>query len=75
MVVGVIDTGIWPESTAFAGGTGIPVPADWHGACVSGERFDKNLHCNDKLIGARYYVAGFNKHNIAKDEYLSAARR
>ena len=71
IVVGVIDTGIWPESKAFAGGTGIPVPADWHGACVSGEQFDKNLACNDKLIGARYFVSGFNKHNIAKEEYLS----
>jgi hypothetical protein len=71
VVVGVLDTGIWPESKAFSGGTGIPVPAEWNGACVSGERFDKNLHCNDKLIGARYFVAGFNKHNIAKAEYLS----
>ena len=71
VVVGVLDTGIWPESRAFSGGTGIPVPADWNGTCVSGERFDKNLHCNDKLIGARYFVAGFNKHNIAKAEYLS----
>ena len=34
-----VDTGIWPESTAFAGGTGIPVPADWHGQCVAGENF------------------------------------
>jgi len=71
VVVGVIDTGIWPESQSFAGNTGIPVPADWHGKCVSGEQFDKNLACNDKLIGARYYVAGFNKHNIAKADYLS----
>jgi subtilisin family serine protease len=71
IVVGVVDTGIWPESTAFSGGTGIPVPATWHGKCVSGEQFDKNLACNDKLIGARYYVAGFNKHNIAKADYLS----
>ena len=39
VVVGVLDTGIWPESTAFAGGTGIPVPADWHGKCVAGEQF------------------------------------
>ncbi len=71
VVVGVLDTGIWPESRSFSGGTGIPVPADWNGKCVSGERFDKNLHCNDKLIGARYFVSGFNKHNIAKEEYLS----
>jgi subtilisin family serine protease len=70
VVVGVIDSGIWPESTAFAGGTGIPVPADWHGQCVAGESFSAK-NCNDKLIGARYYVKGFNKQNIAKADYLS----
>ena len=70
-VVGVIDTGIWPESQAFAGGTGIPVPADWHGACVNGELFTAK-NCNDKLIGARYYVNGFGRKYVAKDDYLSA---
>ena len=39
IVVGVIDTGIWPENPSFAGGTGIPIPATWHGACVAGENF------------------------------------
>ncbi len=70
VVVGVIDTGIWPESKSFAGGTGIPVPADWHGRCVAGERFPVTS-CNDKLIGARYFVTGFGKHNINKSEFLS----
>jgi len=71
VVVGIIDTGIWPESESFAGGTGIPVPADWHGKCVSGEQFDKNLACNDKLIGARYFLAGFGRARIANYDYLS----
>jgi hypothetical protein len=71
LVVGVIDTGIWPENPSFAGNTGIPVPASWHGKCVSGERFDKNLACNDKLVGARYYLAGFGKKHILKADYLS----
>jgi len=70
VVVGVVDTGIWPESTAFAGGTGIPIPSDWHGGCVAGQNFPSST-CNDKLIGARYYVAGFGKKNISKNEYLS----
>jgi subtilisin family serine protease len=70
MVVGVIDTGIWPESASFAGHTGIPVPKTWHGRCVAGEQFPVTK-CNDKLIGARYYVSGFGKHNIAKKDYLS----
>lgn len=71
LVVGVLDTGIWPESGSFAGNTGIPVPSTWHGTCVSGEQFDRNLHCNDKLVGARYYYAAFGKKFIAKADYLS----
>ena len=70
VVVGVLDTGIWPESLAFAGGTGIPVPSDWRGRCVGGELFSKSL-CNDKLIGARYYAQGFGHRFIAHDDYLS----
>ncbi|MEO7398029.1 MAG: S8 family serine peptidase, partial [Ilumatobacteraceae bacterium] len=70
VIVGVIDTGIWPESTAFAGNTGIPVPADWHGTCVAGELFSKQT-CNDKLIGARFYVAGFGLKNISTKDYVS----
>lgn len=70
IVVGVIDTGIWPESRAFAGGTGIPVPSDWRGSCATGEQFTK-AHCNDKLVGARYYLAGFGRSYIATEDYLS----
>jgi subtilisin family serine protease len=70
VVVGVIDTGIWPESKAFAGNTGIPVPSDWHGKCVAGEQFPVTS-CNDKLIGARYFYEGFGKKLIDKSDYLS----
>jgi subtilisin family serine protease len=71
VVVGVIDTGIWPESEAFAGNTGLPVPSDWHGVCQAGELWPTTT-CNDKLIGARYYLAGFGIKNIATDNYVSA---
>ncbi len=70
-VVGVIDTGIWPESAAFAGNTGIPVPASWHGKCTGGELFSVKT-CNDKLVGARYYTGGFGVKNISIDDFLSA---
>ncbi|HEX9969316.1 MAG TPA: S8 family serine peptidase, partial [Acidimicrobiales bacterium] len=62
--------GIWPESRSFAGGTGIPVPSDWRGRCVAGESF-RPRDCNDKLIGARYYVEGFGRSFVALDDYLS----
>ncbi|HET7471953.1 MAG TPA: S8 family peptidase [Candidatus Limnocylindrales bacterium] len=71
IVVGVIDTGIWPENPSFAGNTGIPVPADWHGTCQGGQQFPDTT-CNDKLIGARYYFGGYGKKNIAKENYTSA---
>src|SRR4051794_10689639 len=71
LVVGVIDTGIWPENPYFAGHTRVPVPRTWHGTCVPGEQWPTNT-CNDKLVGARYYYAGFGKKNILKADYLSA---
>ncbi len=71
VVVGMIDTGIWPENPYFAGHTGIPVPSDWHGKCQGGQQFPDTT-CNDKIIGARYYFAGYGKKNIAKENYTSA---
>ena len=70
LVVGVIDSGIWPENPSFAGGTGIPVPATWHGVCQAGEDFTAAL-CNDKLVGARFFVNGFGSGNIADEDFLS----
>ena len=69
-VVGIVDSGIWPESEAFKGGTGIPVPAGWTGECESGVLFPKTT-CNDKLIGARFYVEGFGRKYLSKGEFLS----
>lgn len=70
LVIGVIDSGIWPENASFSGAKITPRPAGWHGACVAGENFPVSL-CNNKLVGARYYVDGFGKQNIAKEEFLS----
>ncbi|KAK1296268.1 hypothetical protein QJS10_CPB15g02106 [Acorus calamus] len=60
VVVGVFDTGIWPESESFREVPGMgPPPPTWTGTCVSGESFDPSTSCNRKLVGARYYIAGF----------------
>lgn len=61
VVVGVIDSGIWPENPSFADLPGTPAPpADWAGVCQAGDDPDPagNVTCNSKLIGARYYPAG-----------------
>ncbi len=57
MVVGVIDSGIWPESASFDPLPDAEVPSDWAGACVAGDdtQAANRVTCNNKLIGARYY--------------------
>ncbi|MQM09683.1 hypothetical protein Taro_042561 [Colocasia esculenta] len=58
LVIGVIDTGIWPERRSFSDRDLGPVPAKWKGQCVAGKGFPVTL-CNRKLIGARYFSGGY----------------
>ncbi|KAF8380351.1 hypothetical protein HHK36_027836 [Tetracentron sinense] len=51
VIVGLLDTGIWPESESFGDKDFGPPPAKWNGRCQTGNNFT----CNNKIIGARYY--------------------
>ncbi len=75
VIVGVIDSGVWPENASFGDKVdafGAPVaynqagtqvygspPAKWIGICQTDAGFTSAM-CNNKLIGARYYRAGFD---------------
>ena len=78
VIIGMVDGGVWPEHPSFSDRTGDnkngvgaklnyrQLPG-WHGKCTPGEAFNASM-CNQKLIGAQYFVAG-RLANLALPEY------
>ncbi|GLT40160.1 hypothetical protein SLA2020_143150 [Shorea laevis] len=58
VIVGVLDSGVWPELKSFNDEGLGPVPEKWKGECEVGKTF-KSSSCNKKLIGARYFSKGY----------------
>ncbi len=58
LVVGDIDSGLWPENPSFAPLADPKKLDGWHGTCVTGEQWTAD-NCSNKIVGARFYNAGF----------------
>ena len=72
VIIGIIDSGIWPENLSFSDRTGLngngtqdgklayqeKQIAGWHGKCTPGEAFNASM-CNQKLIGAQWFNASW----------------
>uniref|UniRef100_A0A0E0LVH5 Subtilisin-like protease n=1 Tax=Oryza punctata TaxID=4537 RepID=A0A0E0LVH5_ORYPU len=58
LVIAIIDTGISPTHRSFHDRGLGPVPSKWRGVCSSGPGFPPNS-CNRKLVGARFFSAGY----------------
>ncbi|KAF8053120.1 hypothetical protein N665_1462s0005 [Sinapis alba] len=67
-IIGVIDTGIWPESESFSDKGFGPPPKKWKGVCSSGANFT----CNNKLIGARDYTGQGTRDNQGHGTHTSS---
>ncbi|KAM7277768.1 hypothetical protein ACFE04_004902 [Oxalis oulophora] len=58
VIIGIMDTGVWPESPSLVDTDLRSVPTTWKGACEKGTRFNSSM-CNKKLIGARFFYKGY----------------
>ena len=79
VIVGVVDTGIWPEHPSFSDPDpghkpySAP-PADWKGACEAPKDSSTPITCNNKLIGARVFLDTYKAQGgpLPSGEYDSA---
>ncbi|CAL5066292.1 unnamed protein product [Urochloa decumbens] len=63
VIIGMIDSGIWPDSASFSDAGLPPPPAKWKGVCSS-----NFTSCNNKIIGARSYKDGNTTFSVLDDE-------
>ena len=70
VIIGMIDSGAVQEHPSYDD-TGMDPPTNWNGACQAGEGWAVT-DCSNKLIGARWFAAGFQAGAVMEpNDFLS----
>ncbi|XAR65674.1 Tripeptidyl-peptidase II, partial [Bertholletia excelsa] len=59
IIIGNLDTGVWPESQSFSAKDFGAVPSKWKGSCMNDTNDGVGVPCNRKLIGAKFYYQSY----------------
>ena len=71
VVVGLVDSGLWPDSPLFADVRGLGRSArDFRGSCATGPGWAAD-ECDDKVVGAHWFVDGFGADRVRSGASLS----
>ena len=71
VVIGLVDSGLWPDSPLFADVRGLGRAArDYRGHCASGPGWGPEV-CDRKIVGAQWFVDGFGADRVRSSTRLS----
>jgi hypothetical protein len=71
VVIGLVDSGLWPDSPLFADVRGLGRSArDFRGRCETGAGWADDV-CDDKIVGAHWFVDGFGVDRVRSGARLS----
>ena len=71
VVIGLVDSGLWPDSPLFADVRGLGrSPRDFRGGCATGSGWSRDV-CDDKIVGAQWFVDGFGADRVRSGARLS----
>ncbi|KAE8701024.1 Subtilisin-like protease SBT1.1 [Hibiscus syriacus] len=75
VIIGVVDSRIWPEHISFDDEGMPPLPTRWKGVCEEDTKFSQS-NCNRKIIGARAFFQDYEAAvgRINKTEEYRSAR-